>query len=304
LSTGGLLALHIALVQIETVKLAMVSKRGVALNEELFQNLLARARQGDQAALAELFARSRGFLTDRLRNKGVPGGLVSDAIRDVEDMGRAKFEHFNGGHVGAWMLWVSRIAATIARKVRREVDREPLNENPDLYAHQAPVDLDRLLQVDADFKKALDKLPRAQADVWILRDIQGHSHEDIQKITKYSAKKVRKLLEKARQSIRDWLIAHSLVVDIRHDPACPMRGLHTAIWIELHNYGYHGAERVAVHVHVDKKKIGQHIVNIPVNGTAKVREVSCWIRRTGHQVVEVTWVVGKAQSSKVVAVAS
>lgn len=272
--------------------------------EDRIGSLIARAQQGDQDALNQLLEwlqlEYKGPLTGHLGKKGVPNRNLPDAAKNVVITVREKFLQLRGSSAAQFKGWVMRIAGTEARDIRRLGKREVLEsalrgKNPDDPDYEPPlefpdhgVDIEMLVVMRIDLKKALGHLPVAQSEALILRDVKGYSFEEIAKLLGRSVKKAKELVYKARGTMRVLMTLSNLDVAILLNPSRPQVGEQVEVWVQLHNNGHGGAANVCIHIHVGKNGLGQQIVDIPVNGKAEVRGFSKWPAQDGNHVVKVT----------------
>jgi RNA polymerase sigma-70 factor (ECF subfamily) len=162
--------------------------------------LLARARQGDGAALEQLFQRCRGYLValagahvqERLRAKVDASDLVQQTLLEAY----RDFPRFQGSTEGEWLAWLRRMLAhnaadcvrrfrgTDKRQAGREValpglcpssaDGEALPA-PGETPSQELVQRERHLQVT----QALARLPEEYRQVVLLRNVQRLPFDEI-----------------------------------------------------------------------------------------------------------------------------
>jgi hypothetical protein len=132
--------------------------------------------------------------------------------------------------------------------------------------------------------------------------VEGYTLQEIMKYTGYKIKKTKRALYAARQTIHDWLIVQSLVIDIQLSPPHPRQGSQVTVWLDLHNHGAYDADQVKVCLSIDRKNLGQQTVRIPANSTVQLRDFSNWIHRTSPRVVTVTCWVGREKCQKTLVV--
>lgn len=176
--------------------------------------LLVRAQGGEMAAFEALVSRHQNkvfsMATRMLRSD-------ADAAEVVQEAFLAAYRHlpeFRGE--SAFGSWVYRIAANFAlmrlrhRKVTAQVE-EPetpaFNERGSLMEDVADWSRDAESQtLDAELRKAIDdaaaQLPDEYRQVFLLRDIEGLSYEEIVQATGASLAAVKSRLHRARLSLR------------------------------------------------------------------------------------------------------
>lgn len=186
---------------------------GVATDED--SELLVRAQQGEMAAFEQLVERhqQRVFaMTSRMLRSD------DDAAEVVQEAFLAAYRHlpdFRGE--SAFGSWVYRIASNYAlmrlrhRKVANIVE-EPegapnFNERGSLIDDVADWSRDAEEQtLDAELRKAIDdassRLPEEYRQVFLLRDVEGLSYEEIAVATGDSVPAIKSRLHRARLSLR------------------------------------------------------------------------------------------------------
>jgi RNA polymerase sigma-70 factor (ECF subfamily) len=181
------------------------------------ESLLSRAQGGDLDAFEALVDRHRE------RAFGVALRITrseADAAEITQDTFLSAYEHlksFRGE--AAFGSWVHRIAANHAlmrirhRRVAEaagEVLKEPLFnergslEEPPTSDWGRPADEQAL---DAELGKAIqqaaDGLPETYREVFLLKDVEGLSYEEIAQMTGISVAAVKSRLHRARLALRD-----------------------------------------------------------------------------------------------------
>ena len=185
--------------------------------EQEDRELLARAQGGDVDAFEALVARHRDevyALALRMTRS------EADAAEIAQDTFLSAYQHlpeFRGD--AAFGSWVHRIAAnnSLMRLRRQRVkqaaedelrgpeftERGSLTERPSsAFARAAEDEV-----LDAELRKAIqqatDQLPDAYREVFLLRDVEGLSYEEIAEITGDSVPAIKSRLHRARLSLRD-----------------------------------------------------------------------------------------------------
>lgn len=177
--------------------------------------LLKRAQQGEMAAFEQLVSRHQhkvfAMAARMLRSD-------DDAAEVVQEAFLAAYRHlpeFRGE--SAFGSWVYRITANYAlmrlrhRKVTAQIEApDPgpeFNERGSLIDEVADWSRDALDQtLDAELRKAIDDaaamLPEEYRQVFLLRDVEGLSYEEIVQVTGASLPAVKSRLHRARLSLR------------------------------------------------------------------------------------------------------
>jgi RNA polymerase sigma-70 factor (ECF subfamily) len=187
--------------------------RGVEQAED--SELLKRAQQGEMAAFEALVSRHQNkvfAMTARMLRSD------DDAAEVVQEAFLAAYKHlpeFRGE--SAFGSWVYRIAANYAlmrlrhRKVTAQVE-EPegsptFNERGSLIDDVADWSRDAEEQtLDAELRKAIDdasaRLPEEYRQVFLLRDVEGLSYEEIAQAVGDSVPAIKSRLHRARLALR------------------------------------------------------------------------------------------------------
>jgi RNA polymerase sigma-70 factor (ECF subfamily) len=147
---------------------------------EDFASSLARSRQGDRAALEELFARWRPLL--RLEARRLLGADLaarldpSDVVQESLAQAFRDLPGFRGQTTGEWVAWLRRIVAGQAARARRRhrADcRSPDHEivAPGELADDIPAPGANLVDEEeaARLAAALEQLPAAMREVVVRR---------------------------------------------------------------------------------------------------------------------------------------
>lgn len=177
--------------------------------------LLVRAQQGEMAAFEQLVERhqQRVFaMTSRMLRSD------DDAAEVVQEAFLAAYRHLKEFRAeAAFGSWVYRIASNFAlmrlrhRKVAAQVE-EPegapnFNERGSLIDDVADWSRDAEEQtLDAELRGAIDtasaRLPEEHRQVFLLRDVEGLSYEEIAQATGDSVPAIKSRLHRARLSLR------------------------------------------------------------------------------------------------------
>ena len=179
--------------------------------------LLARAQQGDLGAFEELMARHR----DRVYSLALRmTRSEADAAEITQDAFLAAYEHlasFRGE--AAFGSWVHRIAANHAlmrlrhRRVRQATEEDI--RGPDFDERGSMVDYPQSdwsrradeKALDNELRQAIqeatDRLPEDYREVFLLKDLDGLSYEEIAEITGDSVPAIKSRLHRSRLALRE-----------------------------------------------------------------------------------------------------
>ena len=193
-----------------------------------WEELLNQARNGNDVALGEICDRFRNYLKlaadDRLdkdlRRKVGPSDIVQQAMLE----GFRDFESFTGSSEQEFRSWILRLlqhnlidtARSFRGTQKRDISREIANESPagcngnGLNGNRSRTasSIMQRREVDEELIRALDKLSKRQSEVIELRHRQGLPYAEIALIMDSTEAAVRKLWERAVQSLQQHLASH------------------------------------------------------------------------------------------------
>lgn len=186
-------------------------------------SLLGRARDGDVAAFEELVERHRGRVYAlALRMLQNP----ADAAEVAQETFLSAYQHLADfrGHA-QFTTWLHRIAMNFClmrlrhRKVAEEAEREIAGPTLDERGHRVVTGYgtdwarrpdERLM--DADLRRVIEaavaKLPPDHRAVFLLKDIEGLTYEDIGLAVGASVPAVKSRLHRARLALRQVIEGH------------------------------------------------------------------------------------------------
>ncbi len=196
---------------------------GISDSESL---LLARVRNRDRSAMAELVRAHHGFLVS-LVMPVIGRELCEDVAQEAWVKAFTALERFEGR--ASFRTWLAQIALNTARSRRRKLSREisldawgvdngsPMadrfddqgrwSEPPTGWHHHTPEALLTETELRACIEKHVQRLPPDQQSVLRLREFEGMELKDIAAATELSEGNVRVLLHRARQRLHS-MISH------------------------------------------------------------------------------------------------
>lgn len=181
------------------------------------QTLLARAQVGDISAFEELVGRHEdkvyGLALRMMRSE-------ADAAEITQDTFLSAYQHlgeFRGE--AAFGSWVHRIAANNAlMRLRRQRTLEVVNEDlaaPEFTERGSLAETpeadwsrradDKILdeELGRAIRQATDTLPEGYREVFLLKDVEGMSYEEISEMLGISVPAVKSRLHRARLALRE-----------------------------------------------------------------------------------------------------
>jgi RNA polymerase sigma-70 factor, ECF subfamily len=178
------------------------------------EELVHRAREGDRPAFEELVARTRdrvfGVALRILRNEAEAAEVTQETFLSAW----RNLKQLSGDAFGSWVHRISANRALMklrhqkmASQVEESLDSPGFNTRGslvDTVADWAPDAEGQTL--DAELQRAIEQasqtLPEEQRRVFMLRDIEGLSYEEISEITGDSVPALKSRLHRARLSMR------------------------------------------------------------------------------------------------------
>jgi RNA polymerase sigma-70 factor, ECF subfamily len=192
------------------------------------EQLLARARAGDAAALGKLLDRYGGYLTllarvqigRRLQDKADPADLVQDTFLEAHQ----HWGGFRGTTEAELLSWLRRILAAqmadlmrrylgaqrrdvrLERQLAAELDQSSSKLDAGLFAKQdSPSRQVARREEGVLLADALALLPERYCEVLILRHLEGLSFPEVAQRMKRSVDSVKQLWTRALQRLRSTL---------------------------------------------------------------------------------------------------
>jgi RNA polymerase sigma-70 factor (ECF subfamily) len=172
--------------------------------------LIDEALDGDSSAFGQLVTRYQDRLYNSMLHLAGSPDLACDAVQDAFVQAYVKLDTF--GRQSAFYTWLYRIAFNLAVSHRRRekpalsVDhaRDALGQEPldrELAPEARLEEQERALQVRA----ALARLSDEHRAILVLREIDGHTYEEIAEILDVPLGTIRSRLHRARLQLRDEL---------------------------------------------------------------------------------------------------
>jgi len=178
---------------------------------ESTQNLLERARRGDQAAINQLFGRYMPMLRRWASRRIPPGarhlGDTDDIVQITMVRALNHLNDFEYRHVGSFLAWLRQIAFhQIINQVRAAQRRPAGTDLSELIPDGAPAPLEAVLGrelLDA-YERALQRLPERYRQVLIVRiELEMSFAEIAEAMGSPNAEAARQLVVRALQRLRE-----------------------------------------------------------------------------------------------------
>jgi RNA polymerase sigma-70 factor (ECF subfamily) len=177
--------------------------------------LMLRYRRGDVRAFEILYARHKGSLYRYLQRMCRQREVANDLFQEVWSRVIASRERYEVR--AQFTTFLFQIAHNCAIDYFRRAERQRVNQTDDVDEMQdrlAGADVERPdrraaeLELRAAFKKALQRLPEEQRQVFVLREETGLSLEEIGKVTGVTMETAKSRLRYALAKLRSALAAY------------------------------------------------------------------------------------------------
>jgi len=193
-------------------------KRNESNNHKEKAEFIQRLRQGDRTAFRELVENYQGLVYNLglriLWNNEDAEDVLQETFLKVFD----NLDTFRGdSDIGTWIYRIATNAALMKLRSRRRergqiADIESIEDQeiqPSLLNPNAPDPFDELLQQESQeiLEKAINALPDIYRVVFVLKDIQHLSTDEIAKILDLSHEAIYSRLKRARMQLREAVLA-------------------------------------------------------------------------------------------------
>lgn len=166
------------------------------------QELVARAQSGDRAAFAALVREHQDEVYTLARRLVGDPHLASDVAQEALIRAWRALPSFRGdARLSTWLYRITVNTAWTQKKRAGRHQGSPIDDHHDLVA---PVDAEHpetageILELRDRLRAALDRLPDAQREVVVLKDIYGWSHAEIADSMSISVTAAKVRLHRAR----------------------------------------------------------------------------------------------------------
>jgi RNA polymerase sigma-70 factor (ECF subfamily) len=167
--------------------------------DEPVEGAIRRAQAGDVAAFAEIYRAHVGRIHALCRRLCGDAELAGVLTQDVFVRAWEKLAGFRGD--AAFSTWLHRLAVNLVLGDRRTRLRRAARE---LVSAVDETDRAPLQRVDAsmDLERAIAALPAGARAVFVLFEIEGHSHEEIAELMDLAVGTSKAQLHRARALLR------------------------------------------------------------------------------------------------------
>lgn len=177
----------------------------LAFNEALVENLIKKAKKGDEAAFCTLVEDMEPFVYNfALR-------MMNGSHQDAEDMAQEAFLRVYKALTGykgeaSFKTWVLRICKNVCldEMRKRKARITPVEEIPEIMADSADVQGEIIENERREMlKRAINSLDERAKMLVVLRDINGLSYKEISSIMGLEQGTVKSALNRARKKLRE-----------------------------------------------------------------------------------------------------
>ena len=172
-------------------------------------HLVTRVLNGDDAAYATLVRRHQDLLYRHARGMGLDHDTSLDLVQDAFVRAYERLEDCReGANYRAWLFRICRnLCLDELRNVRRLLVPMSHIENADDLESPHVVGDETTLTLRA----ALDRLPNALREAFLLKHDAGYTYEEVAEITEASPSAVKMRVHRAREALRAFLEAQGWV---------------------------------------------------------------------------------------------
>lgn len=185
-------------------------------NDEADRLLVAHAQKGDQKAFEVLVRRYQGKVASTISRIVADPDKVLDLTQETFIKAYRALEKFRGD--SAFYTWLYRIAVNTSKNHLISKDRglsmsdEELEDSermaPQLRNHETPERLMLRQEMMNNLRQAIDALPEQMRRAIQMRDVEGHSYEEIAQALQCPIGTVRSRIFRSRQEIMDRMQAY------------------------------------------------------------------------------------------------
>lgn len=153
------------------------------VERERESELVARAQKGDRAAFAALVRAHRDEVYTLARRLVGDPHMASDVAQETLIRAWRALPNFRGdSKLSTWLYRVTVNTAWTHKKRAARHRASPIDDHTEIaapYDADTPEFAGEILELRSRLRNALDRLPAAQREVVVLKDIYGWSHAEI-----------------------------------------------------------------------------------------------------------------------------
>jgi RNA polymerase sigma-70 factor (ECF subfamily) len=209
-------------------------------------DLVARVLNGDDTAYATLVRRHQDLIYRHARGMGLDHDTSLDLVQDAFVRAYDRLEDCrDGASYRAWLFRISRnLCLDELRNVRRlTVPMSSVDGADDIEDSRGAED-----EMVLTLRAALDRLPNALRQAFLLKHDAGYTYEEVAEITESSPSAVKMRVHRAREALRAFLIEQGVGGTIELEDESDNRGIAERLTNEGQNNETSGARANAAHV--------------------------------------------------------
>lgn len=167
-------------------------------------DLVRRAAAGDLAAFEELYRATVGRVHAVCVRLTADPSLAEELTQEAFLRAWQRLGSFRGD--SAFSTWMHRLTVNVVLGHHRARSRRPEGHaEPEEEALAAAVAPGSLPGEAVDLERAISRLPERAREVFVLHDVEGHSHEEIADLARMAVGTSKAHLHRARRLLREAL---------------------------------------------------------------------------------------------------
>lgn len=181
------------------------------VNDDADRILVELAQKGDQKAFEVLVRRYQGKVASAINRVVLDHDKVLDLTQETFIKAYRALDKFRGE--SAFYTWLYRIAVNTGKNHLQSKERglkmsdveleDSERMAPQLRNHETPERLILRQEMMTNLNRAIDALPQTMRQAIQMRDVEGHSYEEIARILQCPIGTVRSRIYRSRQEVMD-----------------------------------------------------------------------------------------------------
>lgn len=164
------------------------------------ENLVQKVQGGDSQAFLELVQKTEGTFYRFAQKMCSSQEDAQDAVQETFLTLHQKIHQFRGD--SSFLSWSYAIVRSHCQKQRKKNKKsDDLSEN--IADHKNLILSSSQNELEREIEKAIDHLDPKYREIFVLRDVEGMSTEEVSQITGLTISNVKSRLHRARESVRE-----------------------------------------------------------------------------------------------------